>query len=250
MGEVFRPPVNVFTGRVDREATIRSSRSEKDILLAYLENEIAMYETQGTRNIVRIQHPMQKVGRELLQFLQRKCVEKDAILILPSHGFTSLLIENGQEESSVIDHVSARWREAIMALQIRFPNHELLLKSHPSSKDDPVWQEVLIRLQQHFPKMVCLPIAHSAEFYVAESKVIASDVSTVLWWATLWGGKIAISFDIFDYPGGDELKGYDHVCLIQSLKEFDTVSLQRDSATLPADLDELLPLARRLVGIN
>lgn len=249
-GAVFRPPVNVFTGKVDRAATIRCSRSEQDILLAYLENEISIYEMQGTQNIRRIRHPVQKVGRELLRFLRRECAETDTILILPSHGFTAQLIEHGWKEGRVIDHVSARWGEAIEALSSKFAGFRLLLKSHPSSTYDPLWQQILVRLQQRFPSMVLVPVGHVAEFYVAESKIIASDVSTVLWWATLWGGKIAISFDIFDYPGGDELKGYEDIFLVQSMEQLSRLSPRSANVKAPQDLEEVLPLARRLAGLS
>jgi hypothetical protein len=34
------------------------------------------------------------------------------------------------------------------------------------------------------------------------------DVTTVLWWAGMHGGKVVVSLNIFGYPGGDELEKY------------------------------------------
>jgi len=48
----------------------------------------------------------------------------------------------------------------------------------------------------------------SAEFLVAQSRLVVGDVTSVLWWAALYGNKIVISFDIFGCASGNEMQFY------------------------------------------
>jgi len=208
LGKVLHPPVNVMTGYVDRAAAIASLRAGKDFVLAYLAEEIEAYKSQGFESVICIHHPMRNAGKQVFQFLYEDISEQDAILILPSYGFTSQLIVQGWSESQVVDHVGGKWCNAMDALLARFPGYRLTIKLHPASKNDPSWKRIIERIIQAFPQVINLPSSESAELCVVKSRVVVSDVSTVLWWAALWGGKSVISLDVFGYPGGGEMKLY------------------------------------------
>ena len=210
-GIVFRPPIDVTNGQIDSEALRQLSGPNNDYLLAYLDNEIEAYRSHGFSNVLKIQHPMRKSGRDVFRFLYRDPVETDCILIVPSYGFTSRLIKDGSSADTVVNCVASRWCEAIQALLDRFPGYELKMKLHPASRRDPLWTRITGKITGQFPAITLVPPEESVEWHVAQSRVIVGDVTTVLWWAGIYGGKIVISLDVFGYPGGDEMRLYPDV---------------------------------------
>lgn len=204
----FTPPVNVTSGMINREATLRMSNTCKDYLLSYLENEIKAYRAQGIENIIKIQHPLSSCSSEVFEFLYGEVVETDSILLLPSYGYTSRMLESGWKKDRLVQHLASKWCEAIGKLLERFHGYTLKLKLHPASFADPVWKEIIELIRSQFPAVAIIDPTQSAEWHVVQSKVIVGDVTTVLWWAGMLGGKVVVSLDIFGYPGGDELKSY------------------------------------------
>lgn len=221
---VFTPPVNVTNGRIDREATRRMSRGDNDYLLSYLENEIEAYRAQGVENIIQMQHPLAACGLKVFEFLYGEVVETDSILLLPSYGFTSRMLEAGWKENSLVQHIAGKWCEAIEKLQERFPSYAVKMKLHPASFADPAWKKIIEIIQSRFSAITVIDPKQSAEWHIVRSKVIVGDVSSALWWAGIYGGKIVISLDIFNYPGGDELKQYPElICYCKNINELPNV---------------------------
>ena len=188
-GVVFRPPLNVTNGEIDAKATRQFQSSKKDYLLAYLDNEIEAYRSQGITNIFKIQHPLRGTGHDVFTFLYGEIVETDCILILPSYGFTSRLIEDGWSVDAVVGHVASRWSDTIRELQDRLHGYELKIKLHPESRNDLLWKRIVDKITGQFPKLEIVPTEESAEWHVVRSRVIVGDVTTVLWWAGLYGGE-------------------------------------------------------------
>lgn len=206
----FSPPVNVYNGDISIEATQNHYKNENNRLFAYLELEALAIKEQGAgQGVIVIQHPMSRCGDEVFRFLYGDFNVKDQIIVFPSYGFTSSLIERGWEERAIADHISERWFAAISSLLFEFPTYEVKFKLHPASHADRIWQQIVIQLQLRLgSKLEVIQSKASAEFLVAQSRVIAGDVTTVLWWAALYGNKTVISFDIFGYSGGDEMHLY------------------------------------------
>ena len=93
------------------------------------------------------------------------------------------------------------------------------MKLHPASANDPVWTGILRTIIATFPALNIVSPFESAELHVAQAKVIVGDVTSVLWWAGLYGGKVVISLDIFGYPAGDELRAYgEHIYYVTDLE--------------------------------
>lgn len=205
---VFHSPINVYTGAIDRKAVQYHCNGEKDYLFAYLDVEIALYRRQGVKNVAKVMHPLRQVAKEVLAFLEEGPKLSDTIFLVPSYGYTSRLMEAGWSPARVVSHLSARWCRAIEALLQKFPGHSIKIKLHPASSRDPIWQSILLAMQQELPALAVMSPADSAESQAAKSRVIVGDVSSILWWAGLYGGKVVISLDIFDFPGGDELAEY------------------------------------------
>ena len=182
-------------------------------------------------------------GREVLRFLYGEFVETDCILILPSYGFTSRLIEDGWGADAVVNHIASRWCEAIQALLDRFPGYELKMKLHPGSQHDPLWARITENIKMRIPALIMMPPEESAEWLVAQSRVIVGDVTTVLWWAGVYGGKVVISLDVFGYPGGDEMRLYPNlIAYLANLSGIHELSSEFSKACMP----EAAPLSDNL----
>jgi len=209
VARVLRPPINVYNGYVNIETTQQHYEGEYDIILSYLDIEAQVYRAQGAQNVTVIQHPVSLCGNEVFRFLYDDFKVKDQILVVPSYGFTSNLIEKGWGANAVAEHVSTRWLEAIESLLVKFPTYKVKIKLHPVAHADQIWKKIVTQLQLSLgSKLEWIPSNVSAEFLVVQSKVIVGDVTSVLWWAALYGNKTVISFDIFGYYGGNELSFY------------------------------------------
>jgi len=209
VGKVFTPPVNIYTGFINIQASVYQSKGDFDKILCYLELEARVFQRQGNKNIFVVRHPMSQNVHEFFSFMHGNFKLKDQILVVPSTGFTSGMIRDGFKKSEIIRQISEAWIKAIKKLQTEFPGYDVLFKIHVASHADPIWQEICRLLQLHLSyKFHVIQQKVSAEWLVAQSKVIVGDVTTVLWWAALYGNKTVISFDIFGFKGGNELKSY------------------------------------------
>lgn len=219
--KMFNPPFNVLSGHPNRKALVKL-RSLKNVhTLAYLDVEI-----NGTKsfiefkNIIQIRHPMVDCWSEVFKFLYSDIIQSDNILLVPTYGFTSRMLQESWSFSDIVENISRKWCNAIEKLLEVFPNFAIKMKLHPASQKDPIWQEILLKILERYPFISIVDPLVSAEYLVVQSKVIVGDVTSVLWWAGMLGSKIVISLDIFGYPGGDEMKYYKDIILyIKDLNE-------------------------------
>jgi hypothetical protein len=209
--EKFNPLVNVLNGSVYSGGRGNISSKDNDFQLAYLDIEIEAYRAHGISNILQINHPLSVCGAQVFTFLYGEMAAVDKILLLPSYGFTSMMIEAGWKDIDLVQHIAGKWCDAIAKLLLQFPGYELEMKLHPASLGDPIWHEIVKSIQLRYPTLQLIKSSESAEYHIVKSRVIVGDVSTVLWWAGMLGGKVCISLDIFGYPGGDELKRYPEI---------------------------------------
>lgn len=233
----FTPPINVFNGCVNIEATKSHYEGESSKILSYLEIEAKVYREQGAQNVIVIRHPMSQRGDEVFRFLYGDFKVNDQILVFPSYGFTSGLIEKGWDEKAVVDHISERWIDAIESLLFKFPTYQVKFKLHPAAHADQLWERIVTKLKLKLrSKIEVIQSKVSAEFLVAQSKVIVGDVTSVLWWAALYGNKTVISYDIFGYYGGDEMRLYqpyiNYICDLKKEMFVESVCNFRESKEL------------------
>ncbi len=232
---LFTPQVNVTNGMINREPERRRLDTYNDYQLSYLEIEIEAYRSLGIEKIIKIQHPLTSCGREVFEFLYGKVEEADVILLLPGHGYTSRMLEEGWTKKSLVKHLADKWCDAIEGLLEGFPNYKLKIKLHPSSFEDPLWKKIIEVIRERFPAAEVVPPKLSAEWCVVQSRVIVGDVSTVLWWAGLLGKKVVISLDIFGYPGGGEMESYSQLMnTIKNLSSLVIGKMPRTVVDLPA----------------
>ncbi|NDB87170.1 MAG: hypothetical protein EB127_31480, partial [Alphaproteobacteria bacterium] len=204
----FTPPVNVTNGMINTEAVSHITGSHNDSLFAYLDNEIESYRTQGFVNILKINHPLVSCSSEVFRFLYGEHTSTNTILLLPSYGFTSRMIESGWKRELLEQHLASKWNNAISKLLDSFPGFNLKIKLHPSSFEDPLWKDIIESIKTSHPIIEIIDSKQSAEWHIVQAKVIVGDVSSALWWAALYGNKTVISLDIFGYAGGSEMLSY------------------------------------------
>ena len=180
VARTFSPPVNVYNGEVNVEAAKSHYEGKYDKIFSYLDIEAQAYRDQGAQNVVVVQHPMLRRGDEVFRFLFGDFIVKNQIVIFPSYGFTSSLIESGWDEVALVNHISGRWFDAIQSLLIKFPTYDVKIKLHPASHADRLWQKIVIQLQlRSCSKLEGIESKVSAEFLVAQSRVIAGDVASL-----------------------------------------------------------------------
>ncbi len=227
---IFNPPVNVTNGAINCEPTRRRLDAHNDCMFSYLGYEIEAYKALGFENIIKVRHPSSSCSREVFEFLYGKVEEADVILILPTYGYTSRMLEEGWTQKSLVKHLADKWCDSIEGLLDRFPNYKIKIKLHVHSSEDPLWKKITEVIRGRFPATEIIPPNLSAEWYVVQSKVIVGDVSTVLWWAGLLGNKVVISLDIFGYAGGGEMESYSP--LITTIKELSSSVMEKIPKTV------------------
>jgi hypothetical protein len=220
----LKPAMNFYTGEYDLVVLEHLNQSRKYFWLAYLETEIKILQDREVNAWFRIDHPMKQCWQEVFEFFFGKFNVKEQIIMLPTIGLESRLFTEGLCKKDVVSNISGKWCEAIDALRVQYPYYTYAMKLHPSAKGNALWESILDEIGARFSDIDFLPTTEIAEWHIVQSKIIVSDVSTVLWWATLMGGKIVISLDLFDYPAGDEMRLLDKVIYINSIDQFRKLS--------------------------
>ena len=210
--KVFNPHINVYGGYIDKDAGRNLSSSDKDYQFAYLDNEIDVFNALGLCNIVKVRHPLMDCNEEVFKFLYDEGFdEANNILILPSYGHNAQLIASGQNPSQLTSNISDKWIKIIEELQDQFPEYSVSIKLHPNSASDEIWKKIIQTILSAYPELKVVDTSESAEWCIVKSKVIVGDVTSALWWAGLYGGKIVISFDVFGYSMGGAMKKYQEI---------------------------------------
>jgi hypothetical protein len=246
----FSPPVNYITGEILFNDIIeKENRADQyGVHINYLAIEAAANLEHGAANIILAAHPMKFCFMEVLQELHGDINVHESIFIAPTYGLTSILLANGIEPLQIISNLSEKWSSVIATLKEQFPSYQIKIKLHPEAFVDTIWNNILQNLTIQYPDLQIIDPRKPAEIYVARSKVVIGDISSVLWWASLLGGKVVISLDIFGYPGGDALKPYsDSIFYINNINQLKEVfelknikCIQDDEADFFAIVDHIL----------
>ena len=225
--KVFHTGLDVYSGKVFKQ----NSENYHDYYLMYKTNEKEVTEkVMGQSDkIVLISHPLETIGRECNNVLYPLDVEDDKIAIFPSYGFVDVLcVQKGIKQDEAKELIIRKWGEIIEVIRNKLPEWEVIFKLHPNAKQDIVWHTMLKKIKSNHPDIVVLNESEKAEKLILKSKIVVSDVSTVLWWTSFYKTKLAISLDLFGYPGGDDMKVYDDVCYISSMDELRKIDLSME----------------------
>lgn len=164
-----------------------------------------------------IRHPMSEAATRALFTAGEK---GNRIAALPS---SCLDYENGQSHDQQVDHLVARWGDALEIIQKKSRQPEIWWKLHPSFVDDPVMLDVTRKLAERLPGFQSMTGKMTAEEMIVQSSVIVGDVSSVLLWSMRLGQRLTLSLDLFDMPGGDEMSYYPGITVIRSQDELQSL---------------------------
>lgn len=224
LGEAFTPKMKVSTGKL----ILKNIWKDVDFKLYYKNKEMdwaAKTEGEDSNSAAKrfaIRHPLVTIGMECNAELYSEH-EENLIVIFPSYGFVDALMSKyGCEEATIIMQISEKWREVIAVFEKNSKAWKIAWKLHPNAAQDPLLQSITCQLQQSFPNMTIMQSSENASRLILRSKIILSDASNVLWWASFIKGKVPISLDIFGYPGGDAMKGYEGIYYFEIISQLET----------------------------
>lgn len=225
--KVFHPGLDIYSGRIYKKNT----KNYHDYYLMYkaTEKEVTEKAMGQSDKILLIRHPVETIGHECNNILYPLDVEEDRIVILPSYGFIdSVYVKNGIKQYDDVALMIQKWGEIIEVIREKMPDWEVLFKLHPNEKNNIIWENILKNSSRNNPHIVLLDKSEKAEKLILKSKIVVSDVSTVLWWTSFLRSKLAISLDLFGYIGGDDIKEYDNVYYISSMDQFKKLDLSME----------------------
>jgi hypothetical protein len=246
--KIFQPGLDVYSGKIFKQ----NSENYHDYHLMYKTNEKEVTEkVMGqSEKIVLIRHPVETTGQECNNVLYPLDVEENRITIFPSYGFVDVLCaQKGIKQDEVKELITRKWSEIIEVMHTKLPDWELLFKLHPNSATDIIWQNILKSIKSNCPDIVVLNESEKAEKWILKSKIVVSDVSTVLWWTSFLRSKLAISLDLFGYPGGNDMEKYDDVYYISSMDQFKKTDLSVELSKKKEKLDRNLREKNSLLDI-
>jgi hypothetical protein len=218
-----------------------------------IENE---YGASAMFRVVR--NPVRDAGIFLNREVYGSFAQQKRIVILPSQDWANEEIQKARNIRNTREGIIRRhaniWIAAIDRLRVRYPNYQLTWKPHPVHQRDPVMAEIIALVRNAFADLKVEDGAHSAEEMMLQSRVIVSDVSTVLWWASLQRGLLAISLDLWGGAGGDALKSVKDIHYINSLEGIDALpetGIQEMSGhTNDPTVQDIVADIRRLNDVN
>jgi hypothetical protein len=246
--KIFRPGLDVYSGKVFKQ----NSNNYHDFHLMYKTNEKEVTEkTMGQSDkIVLIRHPVETIGQECNRVLYPFDVEEDRITIFPSYGFVDTLCAQKEiKQDKVKQLIVEKWGEIIRVIRNNLPEWKVMFKLHPNATMDLIWKNMMERIKRSNPDIVVLNESEKAEKWILKSRIVASDVSTVLWWTSFLRSKLAISLDLFGYPGGNDMEKYDDVYYISSMDQLEKIDLSMELNKRIATADYNLREKNSLIDI-
>lgn len=214
----FSPPINPST--FDIFKNYWNDQFDFYLLYGELDKKVAEKMFGSADGIREVQHPL-KAGGERLNRVLYDFKEENSVLILPTYGHINKFQEEMKKtDAEVVGWVSSKWIEAIREMKIKFVNYSFIWKLHPTQKQDSLWQEITDRVRREHNDLTVIFPEENAQKLILKSKVVVSDVSSVLWWSSFFADKISISFDIFGISSMDFFKNYEDVYYFNNLKSF------------------------------
>ena len=228
-GKVLNPPFNIFTGKENKSVSNVYKKIIKKYF-TYLKVEAEHAIKLGVPNCEIIEHPLVNSEDQVHKILYKKTKIKNQILIAPSLGFLEGLSAKGQSDKDIYRSIADKYINAIYLLLKKFPNYIIKFKLHPSDKNNYLWKKIISIIASKIINFEVISENTNAEFLIIESKVIISDVSTILWWTIFLKDKIAISLDIFNFDSGDEMFLYSpKIYYVDNLKKLENINFSLTS---------------------
>ena len=125
------------------------------------------------------------------------------------NGLIGSLGVKGLADNIITNFIADKYIDSIKILLKKFPNYSIIFKLHPMEVGDNLWINIIDKISQKIKNIEFIKKNINIEKLILESRIIVSDVSSVLWWTIFLKNKTAISLDVFNIVKGDEMFGYE-----------------------------------------
>jgi DNA polymerase III delta prime subunit len=137
--------------------------------------------------------------------------ESNNMLILPTVGVFDYAIKNKNiKKEQIINHYS----DVLLRIGINENINRILVKLHPSEISNDIWIKICTKLDEKFDCDIIKNI--SAEKLILENKIIISEYSTVLWWASFYSTKNIYALNLFNLPLFDHYKDFNNINYLEN----------------------------------
>tara|TARA_Y100001970_G_scaffold11002_1_gene12856 strand:+ start:2011 stop:3288 length:1278 start_codon:yes stop_codon:yes gene_type:complete len=224
--KTFKPHFNIYTGKNNNKRSFYLYSKIISKYFAYLECEAKRASSDGVQNPEIINHPLSTSGKFVNEILYGSIEEKNQILILPSSGpYDKELIKNNNFEY-LTEFVANQYINFFEIILLKFKNFNIKFKLHPREESTAFWSRVIKLISEKHHNIEFEKSSTNSEYLILESKIIVSDMSTVLWWSMFLGNKVSISLDIFNLESGKEMLQYTpDIYYIDNLEKLKKINL-------------------------
>ncbi len=225
-GKMFTPYFNIYTAKINSN---RANKFYGEIIkkyFVYLDIEMQFASKSADRDFQIVNHPASNCGYEVNRILYGNILEKNQILIAPSMGFVEKEILKGKSMDELVNFISNKYICVLDILLKKYPDFKIKYKLHPDNPYNSVWLNIFNTVTNKYKDIEQVKPSTNIEKIILESKIIISDVSSVLWWNIFLDNKISISLDIFNFDYGNEMLHYsDYIYYIDDLNKLKKINL-------------------------
>ncbi|MBF0305823.1 MAG: hypothetical protein HQL41_09280 [Alphaproteobacteria bacterium] len=220
---------------------------DRHLVYKPVEAEATAAEWPGLRPaITLIRHPVEVVGREVHRTLGAPD-ERAQIVVLPSCEGYITERRFSMPEERVVREAADMWAAALRLVSAKFPGHPILWKIHPALGDQPIMAALSREIAGRLPNFQIVPHQGGAQHLVLQSRVVVSEASGVLWWASLLGSKTVISLDLFG-SNNDLFRRHDGIRYFSTLDDLEAADFGPHAVKVGEGRDALPTLTDILMG--
>ena len=224
--KTFKPHFNIYTGKHDIKKTLDLYSKVISKCFVYLECEAKSTLSNEAQNLEIINHPLSTSGKFVNKILYGSIEEKNQILILPSTGFFDEELIKNNNFDYLTKFIAKQYINFLEIILFKFENYNIKFKLHPREESTVFWTRVIKLISEKYNNIEFEKSSINSEYLILESKIIVSDISTVLWWSMFLGNRISISLDIFNFDSGKEMLQYTpYIYYIDNLEELKKLKL-------------------------
>lgn len=214
-----KPRQNPMTGKC-----LPNRKTRSEFRLMYSAREITLHQrVLPGDNLVLVKHPMARVASDVHRSLGLS-EERKGIAFLPTWGMTTELSSQIGTDAA-FRKVYQSWESALFILRQRLGPLPIRVKLHPAAAKDAFSCKLAETLAANLGGTEVFDPSFSAEQIVLASSCVLGDVSSILWWTYMLGGRQIVSVQAWETTFGDEMRHYPGVVCVTDPAELANVPL-------------------------
>lgn len=219
----------------------RSAMRDGDyfILFGDRERNICLEDGLEAEKIVVIPHPLTWISNNNFKTkilnLNAGNYNKEEMDIVIFLDDLQYIIDKSLSKIITTKEIFNMWRKIIEILSIKYPDKTIWIKPHPAQTDKNDSRGIVKEITCKNSGVRSVDKNESAMDWLSRCKIIISEVSTILYIASLlFDNKIIISLDLWNRYLGDIYKNVKNINYISSLKDFETFDFNnKEKISLP-----------------